>query len=351
MDNIGGAEMVGLTLARELNADLYTTNIDQEKIAKMGFPDVKPISIGRVPVNAPFRQQKALWLFRRLDLGKKYDFYIIDGDWAMAGAVNNKPNLWYVHSPIREIWDAREYVREHMVTPWKRPLFDVWARYNRGLNRKHVGHVTRLVCNSENTRRRIKKFLGKEATVIHPPADTSQFYYRPHKNYWLSVNRLIHHKRVDMQLKAFGKMPGEHLIVVGSYEPSKHFVQYTEYLRSTKPSNVEIRHWVERDELLDLYAHCKGLIATAMDEDFGMAPVEAMASGKPVIAAAEGGYRESLEDGVTGVLINNIDKEKLTGAIRRMDKNVEKYKGDCLARARQFDASVFMERIKEQIKA
>ena len=118
MDNIGGAEIVGLTLARELNADLYTTNIDQEKIDKMGFPDIKPISIGRVPINAPLRQQMALWKFRRLNLGKKYDFYIIDGDWAMAGAVHNKPNMWYVHSPIREIWDAYKFTREHMVTPW-----------------------------------------------------------------------------------------------------------------------------------------------------------------------------------------------------------------------------------------
>lgn len=103
MDNIGGAERVGLTLARELNADLYTTNIDKDKIKKMGFDDVRLISIGSIPINPPFRQQAALHKFRHLNLGKKYDFYIIDGDWAMSSAVNNKPNLWFVHSPIREI--------------------------------------------------------------------------------------------------------------------------------------------------------------------------------------------------------------------------------------------------------
>ena len=102
LDNIGGAEIVTLTLARELNADVYTTNIDYDKIKKMGFENIVIKSIGKIPINAPFRQQMALWRFRRLKL-KNYDFYIIAGDWAISGAVNNKPNLWYVHSPIREI--------------------------------------------------------------------------------------------------------------------------------------------------------------------------------------------------------------------------------------------------------
>src|SRR5574344_1166340 len=105
MDNIGGAEFVDLILARELGADIYTTNIDKEKIQKMGFKTDNIFSIGKIPINAPWRQEAAYWLFRKLDLGKKYDFYIIGGDWAMPGALHNKPNLWYVYSPKREIWD------------------------------------------------------------------------------------------------------------------------------------------------------------------------------------------------------------------------------------------------------
>ena len=124
MDNIGGAERVGLTLARELKADFYSTNIDREKIKKMGFSNINFISIGKIPINAPFRQQAALRKFRKLNLGNKYDFYIIDGDWAMSGAVINKPNLWYVHSPIREIWDSYRYVRNNLVPFPLRPIFD-----------------------------------------------------------------------------------------------------------------------------------------------------------------------------------------------------------------------------------
>ena len=349
MDNIGGAEIVGLTLARELNADFYTTNIDEEKIKKMGFFGIKLKSIGRVPINAPFRQQVALIRFRNLNLGNKYDFYIIDGDWAMSGAVNNKPNLWYVHSPIREIWDLCGYVRENLITPWKRPLFDLWVKYNRYLNRKYVRHVNKIVCNSENTKNRIKKYLGRDAIVINPPIETSKYYYEKTGNYWLSVNRLIAHKRVNMQIKAFQKLPNERLIIIGSYEKSRHFKQYANYIKTIKPKNVEILSWVDFDGLVELYANCRGLIATAKDEDFGMTPVEAMASGKPVIAPNEGGYRETVIDGVTGKLIDDINEEKLAVAIKEIGKNAKKYKDASLERARRFDTKNFIQKIKGQI--
>lgn len=350
MDNIGGAEIVGLTLAKELNADFYTTNIDEYKIKKMGFANIRLKSIGRVPVNAPFRHQAALLKFRRLNLKNKYDFYIIDGDWAMSGAVNNKPNLWYVHSPIREIWDLYEYTRQNVVPPLLRYIFDIWVYYNRCLNKSYVKHVNNIVCNSKNTQKRIKQFLNKESIVINPPVETSKFYYETIDGYWLSVNRLFYHKRVEIQIKAFQKLPHERLIVVGSYEKSRHFRTYASYIESIKPKNVEILSWVDTDKLVELYANCKGFITTAQDEDFGMTPVEAMASGKPVIACNDGGYKETIIDGVTGKLINDIDEEKLIQAINEIGKNPERYKDACIKQAKKFDTKIFIEKIKEQIE-
>jgi len=350
MDNIGGAEIACLTLAKELEADIYTTNINKDKIEKMDFSAVKLKSIGNVPLNAPLRHQLALWKFRKLNLKNKYDFYIIGGDWAVSGAVNNKPNLWYVHSPIREIWDLYEYVRQNMV-PWLVwPFFDLWVKYNRYLNRKYIKHVDKLVCNSKNTQGRIKKYLNKDALVINPPTETSKFYYKKTGDYWLSVNRLISHKRVDMQIKAFAKLPNERLIIVGSYEQSRHFQAYANYMEKIKPENVEILNWVNHDKLIDLYANCKGLIATAKDEDFGMTPVEAMASGKPVIAANEGGYKETVIDDVTGKLIDNINVDKLVEAIKEIGRNPQSYKDACLKQAGKFDTKIFIEKIKGQIE-
>jgi len=349
VDNIGGAERVGLTLARELNADFYTTNIDKDKIKKMGFSDINLKSIGKIPVNAPFRQQMALWRFRKLDLKNEYDYYIIDGDWAMSGAVNNRPNLWYVHSPIREIWDLYEYTRKNNVQWYKRYLFDLWVKYNRYLNKKYIKHVDKIACNSINTQKRIKKYLNREATVINPPIETSKFHYKKNGDFWLSVSRLITHKRVDMQMKAFAKMPDEKLIVVGSYEQSSHFKKYADYIKKIKPENVTLLHWVDFGQLVNFYANCKGFITTSKDEDFGMTPVEAMASGKPVIAPNEGGYKETIIDGITGKLIEDIDVDKLVNAVKEVSKNPEKYKEDCLKRAKEFDVKVFIKKIKEFI--
>ena len=158
MDNIGGAEIVSLTLARELNADIYTTLIAPEHIIKAGFIDVLPRihSIGKIPKQAPFKQQLALWKCSRLNLKRQYDFYIISGDWAMSAVVHNKPNLWYVHSPLNEIWQFKDMVREKMVAAWKRPIFDLWVWFNRKLTLSYSRHVNNWVCNSTNTK--IQKF-------------------------------------------------------------------------------------------------------------------------------------------------------------------------------------------------
>lgn len=349
LDQIGGSEIVCLTLARELKADIYTTNIDREKIKKMGFEDLNIISIGKVPKHAPWRQQLAHTRLRFLNLKNKYDYYIIGGDWAISAAINHKPNLWYVHSPIREIYDLYEYVRQNMMSAWKRPIFDLWVRYNRSLNRKYTQHAQKIICNSQNTKNRAKKYLSQKAEVINPPIETKKFKYKKNGNFWLSVNRLINHKRIDMQLKAFQKLPDEKLIVVGSYEKTKGFLNYKRYLEKIKPKNVEILHWADDKTLAGLYANCKAFITTSQDEDFGMAPLEAMASGKPVIAPNEGGYKETVLHEKTGLLINDINEDKLIKAIKSL-KNPVSYKKACQKHAKNFDTKIFIKKIKQQIK-
>jgi glycosyltransferase involved in cell wall biosynthesis len=285
-------------------------------------------------------------------LKDKYDFYIIAGDWAMSGAVKNKPNLWYVHSPIREIWDLYEDTRKRVPFPFGF-IFDFWVYFNRYFNKRYFNHVDKLVCNSENTKKRVETFFKKSPKVINPPIETKKFKYRKSKGYWLSVNRLIDHKRVHMQIEAFRKLPKEKLIIVGSYEKSRHFLKYANRCLKNKPENVEILSWVSDEELIDLYSSCKGFITTSKDEDFGMSIIEAMACGKPVIAPKEGGYKESVLDGKTGFLIDKIDSEKLRKTILKtnsiLKKNPGCFKKNSLKRAKDFDTSVFIKKIKEAL--
>lgn len=349
MDNIGGAELVNLTLAKELDADLYSTNVNYQAMEKMGFSGLKVKSIGPVPINAPFKQQLSSLRFRYFQPKPKYDYYIISGDWAVSAAVLNKPNLWYVHSPIREIWDLYAYTRKNSVPFFARNIFDFWVYYNRYLNKKYIKQVGKIVCNSINTKNRVERYLDRKAIVINPPVETQKFYYQKAGDYWLSVNRLISHKRVDWQIKAFSLMPEEKLIIVGSYEKSRHFRQYASYIKKIKPKNVEIKSWVNQPELIRLYAGCKGFITTAGDEDFGLTAVEAMAAGKPVIAPNEGGYQETVIDGITGRLIDEINPAKLIAVVKEIRKDPASYQAACQKQAKNFDSKIFIEKIKKEI--
>lgn len=346
LDNIGGAEIVGLTLAREFNATIFTTNIDREKIQKMGFENIRIESIGRIPINAPFRQQLALYLFRKLRLKEHFDYFIIDGEWALSGAVQHKPNIYLCHSPTRELWDLYQYTREHTVPRWGRWIFDVWVSWNRVLYKKYIDHVNHIICTSENSLGRMRKFLKRETPIIFPPTTTSQFFNAPNGTYWLSVNRLISHKRIEMQMETFRDLPQERLIIVGSYEKSRHFKRYAKRMHMIKPENVQILSWVDFEKLVDLYAHCKGVITTAKEEDFGMTAVEAMAAGKPVIAPDEGGYKETVVDGKTGRLIEDITASKLVEAIKELSPKAGQYKDACMERAAEFDTQRVVEKLK-----
>lgn len=357
LDNIGGAEMVALFLARELGADIYTTNVDLEKIKKMGFDNLEPriFSIGSIPKIAPFRQQLALLYFRQLNLSKKYDFFIIAGDWAMSAAVNNQPNIWYVHSPLNELWEFQLFIKKELLSLWKKPIYNLWVNFNRKLTLKYAKHVNSWVCNSLNTKNRIKKYYLKDSLVINPPINTNEYKSSESKGYWLSVNRLAVHKRIEIQLEAFKSLPNEKLIIVGSYEKDvPQFENYKTYLEKIKPTNVTFLHWLNKTELLEFYGECKGFITTSKDEDFGMTVIEAMAAGKPVICPNEGGYKESIGTS-TGILLDNIDNVKLKDAIQNISgkliTNKNFYKDACIKRASEFDTKVFINKIKEAINA
>jgi len=344
---IGGGEKLVLALARGLGADLITTDINKESVSKLGFDDVKIISIGRTPKIAPFKQIYASVLFASCKF-PKYDFYIFSGNWAHYAARKHKPNLWYCHTPVRAFYDLREYTLANQKSPMHRAIARAWISIHSTFDLRTLKDINCIATNSINTGKRIKKYYGRDARIIYPPIPVNQFRSSDFGDYWLSVNRLYPEKRIPLQIEAFRKIPGERLKIAGWYSEGDHAKGKLGYLDHL-PENVELLGSVSEEELVRLYAGCKGFICTAMDEDFGMTPVEAMASGKPVVAVREGGYMESVVDGVTGRLVEPT-VASITGAVEEISRNgCAAYRAACLERARSFDESIFLDLIKNEI--
>jgi glycosyltransferase involved in cell wall biosynthesis len=142
-------------------------------------------------------------------------------------------------------------------------------------------------------------------------------------------------------------MPKEKLLLVGGYSAGDHAEAYQKKLADIPP-NVKVLGSVDEKKLRELYSTCKGFITTAIDEDFGLTPVEAMAAGKPVVAVGEGGYLETIKPEVTGELVEP-DVKDIIKAIVKVSKNPLKYRKACEERAKEFSEEIFIKKIKEEI--
>ena len=345
---IGGGEKLILTLARELEADVITTDKDEESIRNMGFEDVNIISLGDTVKLPPLKQISASYKFALCNYSDKYDFFIFSGNWAHFAAKRHKPNMWYCLTPTRAFYDLYDTFikRQSFIV---RNMFRIWVAIHEPISKKFVNHVEFVTTISKNVQKRIKKYHGLDSIIVYPAIDVSRYYFEKCGDFWLSVNRLYPEKRVELQIDAFRKMPDENLVIIGGFAKGDHASRYASNITNDLPHNVKLLGSISEDKLIELYAQCKGFITTAIDEDFGMTPVEAMAAGKPVIAVNEGGYLETVIDRKTGILIEpKIDD--IINAVNIISKNPEKYRKDCEEQAKKFDKSIFIKSMKSIIE-
>jgi glycosyltransferase involved in cell wall biosynthesis len=341
---IGGGERVVLTMAKILNADIITT--DTDALGRMD-PYIPVISLGRTPKYRGFKQIAASTNFYRCDFSPDYDFFIFSGNWAHYAAHHHHPNFWYCHTPVRAFYDLYNVFLERLDI-LSRQEFRIWSRVQKKYDKRSVSNVERIIANSKNVQERIKKTYGREAEIIYPPVDTSRFYTTGYGDFWLSVNRIYPEKRIELQIEAFRHLPEERITIVGGFAAGDHASGYFKKLRRHLPPNVTLMGEVPEQELLRLYATCKGFICTALDEDFGLTPLEAMASGKPVVAVNEGGFRETVTP-QTGMLVKPIQVD-IVNAIKTLSRDPESYREACIARAREFDLPHFEEKIKKAVE-
>jgi len=292
-----------------------------------------------------FPQLRAI-AFEQFDLSK-YDVVISNGH-AEAKGVITKPetlHICYCHTPIRYYWsNYHDYIRNPrygVLNPLVKLGMPYLINYLRMWDSVAADRVDYFIANSKYVAKRIKKYYRRDATVIYPPVDTARFKPASKvKDYYFAAGRLIPYKQFDLIVEAFNDL-GLPLKIAGSGPELKK-------LKKMAKPNVEILGYVSDEELEKLYAEAKVFIFP-QEEDFGIAPVEAMACGRPVIAYGKGGALETVKKGVTGIFFKEQTPQCLINTIRKFDPDVFQ-PTKIRQHALNFDTKVFQRKIKNFVK-
>lgn len=333
----GGAERVALELAALLpDAPVYTTFFDRDRFGdRLAADRVRTWPLQRLLGPTPsFRSLLPLYpaYFSALRVPGAL---VISSSVAFAKAVRTSRrslHVSYIHTPMRYAWDLDRYLRGsstglagRLAARSLRPILQRW-------DRTMAQHPDVLVANSETVRGRIARLWGRSSELIHPPVDVGAIPLSLRDDgFFLVAARLLAYRRIDLAVKAATRL-GRELVVVGE-GPEEGA------LRRTAGPSVRFMGHLPRKELVDLFGRCHAYLVPGV-EDFGIAPVEAMAAGKPVIAFAEGGALETVVEDRTGVFFRQPTPTALAEAIERLeglsfDREVIR------AQAERFDSSIF----------
>lgn len=333
----GGAERFFIDMARALDATIVCLSVSDD-LCRI-YPDANQVHFHPLNVtlpDEPFRQFAGMRLFRTLKLD--YDFYIATDDMALRFLSKNVPHSYVMLTPRRAFYDMY-YPTLATFPPGKRQAFMILLGFFRYLDRKFVKtHVRTIAGISHTVRTRIWKAYQMPATVLYPPIHVDRYKNLQYGDFWLSVSRIDKWKRIDLQLETFRLLPEKKLLIAGRIYP-----EY-QYLVKDAPSNVTFLGTVPDEELSRLYGQCRGFLTTAIDEDYGLTPLEAMACGKPVVASREGGYQETIIHDHTGILVAPVARE-IADAILKIDTEPSLFGHRARTQAELFDYNIFKEQL------
>jgi glycosyltransferase involved in cell wall biosynthesis len=267
---------------------------------------------------------------------------VVSSSSAFAHGVRPGPSATHVcfcHSPFRYAWHERDLALSEAPRVLRPVLGRTLGRI-RDWDRRASERVTHYVAGSELVRERIREFYDRDATVIHPPVETSRFApAAQHDGYFLFVGELVRHKRVEVALEAARRAERPFKVVGTGPE--------LEALRARFGGSAEFLGRVSDDALAALYADACALVVPNVEE-FGIAAVEAQAAGRPVIARNAGGTRETVIDGATGVLVERGDVDELAEVMRDVD--FDRFEPGAIARnAARFSRERFQEQFRAEV--
>ncbi len=294
------------------------------------------------PTSRTFRPLLPLYPYamESLDLSA-YDLVLSSSSGWAHGVIASESALHvcYCHNPFRYAWNERERTLARY-DPIRRAALGFVLQRWRQWDWIAAQRVDAYIANSEITRRRVRRYLGRDASVLHPPVETGRFAPSPDiGDEYLVLSELMPHKRIDVAVEAFNRL-GLPLLIVGNGPEARRLA------RLAGPT-VRFAGRVSDAEVARMLARARALVVTATEE-FGIAAVEAQAAGRPVIARNAGGVRETVEDGVTGVFYDDDDPASLAAAVASFDALAVDPQ-TCIASADRFDVSHFRHGIEALI--
>jgi glycosyltransferase involved in cell wall biosynthesis len=338
-------------------ADLYTLVYRPERVsAPIRAMSVRSSWLDRIPGSKSYYRY-ALPFFPRVIEGFDFAGYdlILSSSHCVAKGVLPQGGLHisYVHAPMRYVWDMHDAYFGRETSRIVKVGISWCRRYLQNWDIESARRVDSFVANSRNIAAKIETLYGRKAIVIYPPVNVQSFSISHFTDpYYLIVSALVPYKGIGLAIDAFNRL-GLKLKIAGDGPLRKSFER-------ASARNVEFLGWVDDQTLADLYRRCQALIFPG-EEDFGIVPLEAQASGRPVIAYGKGGALETVVpwmDGAedppraspTGIFFSELTSESLIQAVQTFERVAHRFQPGVLrAHATKFSRERFKSEIKEHI--
>ena len=347
----GGEKCLEILCELYPNADLYTLLYVKNRLSDVieGMK-IKTSFIQHFPKATKYYRYYLPFFptaIEQFDL-KGYDL-VISASHCVAKGVLSMPDslhISYCFTPMRYVWDMHVDYFKGTYSGLKKISVPFLSNYLRMWDVTSSHRVDHFITISKHVRRRIRKFYGRESTVIYPPVDCD--FYQPSESnhqkggYYLMVTAFAPYKKVDIAIQAFNRW-GKPLLIVGDGQELKA-------LKKTAKRNIEFLGWQSNEKVRDYYQGCKAFIFPG-EEDFGIAPVEAQACGKPVIAFGRGGILESVipfpQENPTGIFFSQPTLESLLNAVDLFERNIDQFDlNEIRKNALRFHQTNFRKKIK-----
>jgi glycosyltransferase involved in cell wall biosynthesis len=325
-------------------ADIFTLVLDRTKISeKILRHKITTSFLQRIGGVRRYKKMLPLMPFalEAFDL-TAYDLVISSEAGPAKGVIvgPNAMHICYCHSPMRYVWDLYPLYYSD-ASYLSRAVMSVMSPFIRAWDVTTAARVDHFIANSRYVAQRIKKYYRREAEVLNPPIDMSRFKIAVEPgDYYLCAGQITPYKRIDLAVQAFTEL-GLPLVVIGSGADKA--------LRKMAGPNIVFLGAVSDQSMADHFARCRALIFPGV-EDFGLVPVEVMASGRPVVAYARGGALETVIPGRTGILFHEQTTSALKEAVLQMEHQYALFPADTLQSfAAAFDRQKFSARIYQFI--